>query len=308
MNKLENEYKQLMQSETPDLWSRIEAGVDAKIATGEQVARGQIASENAEVVNTDEVTKNAEKVNTDEITKKVETSKQNKVFVINWKKYSLPLVACIAAIVCVPLLLTGFIRMACGTKGAMETEDCAMVETTTTTMDCVAEETIEESAIEYATETSMDNAADIEESFMEETCEEEMAEAEDYVTQATESNADDNMTESAVEEYDNAKSANVESADADNADTGGTGANKQIKEEVSQVTHILTVTEIAVFDEKSAGSHEGGTVYYIVTEEKGECTLFVPDDTEFQIDMNGQFTIKAETTNEWYDYVLIEVL
>ena len=85
MNKLENEYKQLMQSETPDLWSRIEAGIDAKIAAGEQVARGQIASENAEVVNTNEVTESAEKIKTDEITKKVEASKQNKVFVIKVK-------------------------------------------------------------------------------------------------------------------------------------------------------------------------------------------------------------------------------
>lgn len=303
MNKLENEYKQLMQSETPDLWNRIEAGIDASLVAGEQVA-----SENAEVVNTDEVTKNAEKVKTDEIIKKVETSKQNKVIVINLRKYSLPLVACIAAIMCVPLLLTGFFRMAGGTKGAMETADCAMEETTAVTMDCAAEESIEESAAEYATETCMDDAAVIEESFMEETCEEEMAETEVYVTQSTESNADGNTTESAVDEYNNAKTAAVESTDADNADTGGTDANKQVMEETAQVTHILTVTEIAVFDEKSAGSHEGGTVYYMITEEKGECTLFVPDDSDFQIDMSGQFTIKAETTDEWYDYVLVEIL
>ncbi len=304
MNKLENEYKQLMQSETPNLWSRIEAGIDAKIAAGGQVARGQIASENAEAVNTDEVTENAEKVKTDEVTKKVETSKQNKVIVINWKKYSLPLVACIAAIMCVPILLTGFFRMAGGAKGAMETADCAMEETTAVTMDCAAEESIEESVAEYVTEDCMDDAAIIEESYIEETDEEEMAETEAYVTQATESNADERI----VDDYDNMKSADVESADAANADTGRTDADKQVMEESARVTHILTVAEIAVFDEKTAGSHEGGTVYYMNTEEKGECTLFVPDDMKFMIDANGQFTIKAETTDEWYDYVLVEIL
>lgn len=273
MNKLENEYKQLMQSETPDLWSRIEAGIDASIAISEKVANGKVASKNAE---------------------NVEAPKLNKSNVINWKKYSFPLVACIAAILCVPLLLTGFLRMAGMTKGSVEmAADCAMEETTAVTMDCAAEESIEEYAAEYATETCMDDAAVIEESFMEETCEEEMAETEVYVTQSTESNVDDNTTES---------------ADADNADTGGTDANKQVMEEIAQVTHILTVTEIAVFDEKSAGSHEGGTVYYMITEEKGECTLFVPDDSDFQIDMSGQFTIKAETTDEWYDYILVEIL
>ena len=247
MNKLENEYKQLMQSETPDLWSRIEAGIDASLVTSE-------------------------------------ASKSVRKSVVNWRKYSLPLVACIAAIMCVPLLLTGFFRMAGGTKGAAEA-DCAMVETTTATMDCVAEEAIEESAIEYATETCMD-AADTEEAFVaEEAAEEEMAETEAYSIQSTE-----------------------DGADAEGADTGGTGANKQALGEMAQATHTLTVTEIAVLDEKSAGSHEGGIVYHMVTEEKGECTLFVPDDSDYQIDMNGHFTIKAVTTDAWYDYVLLEIL
>ena len=64
MNKLENEYKQLMQSETPDLWSRIEAGIDAGLAISEKVANGKVASKNAEnveVVDTDEVAESAER-------------------------------------------------------------------------------------------------------------------------------------------------------------------------------------------------------------------------------------------------------
>jgi len=299
MNKLENEYKQLMQSETPDLWSRIEAGIDASLAASEMVESEQTANENSE---------NSEVVCTDEVTERAEASKQNKVIVINWKKYSLPLVACIAAIMCVPILLTGFFRMAGGTKGAMETADCAMEETTAVTMDCTVEESVDESVAEYATETCMDDAADIEESFIEEIAEEEVAETEAYVTQATESNADGNATENLVDEYADKKSDDVESAKADSTDTGGTDADKQAMGETLRVTHILTVTEIAVFDEKSAGSHEGGTVYYMVTEEKGECTLFVSDEADFRIDMNGQFTIKAETTDAWYDYVFVEVL
>lgn len=290
MKKLENEYKQLMQSETPDLWSRIEAGIDASLAASGKVASEQAASKNSE---------NSEVVYTDEITESAESSKQNKVFVINWRKYSLPIVACIAAILCVPLLLTGFLRMAGTTKGSVEmAADCAMEETTAVTMDCAAEESVEESVAEYVTEDSMDDAAVIEET----------AETEVYVTQATESNVDAKATEDLVDEYANTESADVGNADAYGEDTGGTDANKQATVETVQMSHILTVTEIAIFDEKSAGTHEGGTVYYIVTEEKGECTLFVPDDLDFRIDMNGQFTIKAEITDSWYDYVLVEIL
>ena len=220
MNKLENEYKQLMQSETPDLWSRIEAGIDASLVTSEAMVKEPVAGENADNV---EVLGTGEVVNIGEIAKKDEVSKLDRSNVVNWRKYSLPLVACIAAIMCVPLLLTGFFRMAGGTKGAAEA-DCAMVETTAVTMDCVPEEAIEESveesAIEYATETCMDGVADTEEAFVEEeTAEEEMAVTEAYSIQSTK-----------------------DSADAEEADTGGTGANKQALGETAQATHTLTVT------------------------------------------------------------------
>ena len=45
MKKLENEYRQLMQNEVPDLWSRIEAGIDAKIAEDEATKAVVVADE-----------------------------------------------------------------------------------------------------------------------------------------------------------------------------------------------------------------------------------------------------------------------
>ena len=122
MNKFENEYRQLMQNETPDLWSRIEAGIDAKIAAGAEV---QSLTETKTIL---------------------ETDKKKKQF--SWKKYSLPLVACIAALLFVPLMLTGFLRMAGGGRKWAETEnaaaDCAapeeMISTTSDEAEMPAEE------------------------------------------------------------------------------------------------------------------------------------------------------------------------
>ena len=52
MKKLENEYRQLMQRETPDLWSRIEAGIDAKIAAAD-VAENNVAENNVDAERTE---------------------------------------------------------------------------------------------------------------------------------------------------------------------------------------------------------------------------------------------------------------
>jgi len=119
-NRLEDEYRQLMQNETPDLWERISAGIDAKIAAdGERK-------------------KTAENV---EIGQQVKSKNRVITFV---KKYSLPLVACIAAILCVPLMLTGFLRMAGGAKSETAAADMVVTESGSMIAEAPAEQYFEE--------------------------------------------------------------------------------------------------------------------------------------------------------------------
>lgn len=253
MKKLENEYRQLMQSETPDLWSRIEAGIDAKIAEE----------------------KSAEKKPLEE-----KPVRKEKTGVKIWKRYSLPLAACIAAIICVPLLLTGFIRMASGGK-ATTTEsaadyaaaDCAAPEeTTSVTMDCA-----DEPAAAIVTEESCDE--EIDDAFVEM----ESASVENEET----------MLDGAVTE------TTTESATED---------SKQSAEDLAGLKQILTIIQISQGNEADDENRVKGIIYSLNTEEVGECTLFVPADAEFVTDMNSSITIRVETGNEEYDFVFVEIV
>lgn len=252
MKKLENEYRQLMQNEVPDLWSRIEAGVDAKIA------------ENG----------------------KIEENKKRKV--INWKKYSLPLVACIAAILCVPLLLTGVLRMTYGGKAeSAEMEaDCAVADYAAA--DCAApEETISvttDTCAAVVTDEVCDEEVDdaYEENF-EMTSDDSVAMAESQLMEEPESMLDGTTTSGATDEY------------------------KQNKEEVSELLQILTVINISKEQDETASGHKEGMIYYLDTEEVGECTIYVPVDVEFVTDMDVQLKIQVEASGEDYDFVFVGI-
>lgn len=248
MKKLENEYRQLMQNETPDLWSRIEAGIDAKIA--------------------EDAIKNVV-----EFTEKKSVHKE-KVGVNLWKKYSLPLVACIAAIICVPLLLTGFIRMASGgnTESAMLTEMAA-----DTAADCAAPE--------ETTSVTMDSADEPTAAVVTEGAYDEELLMEDSVAETTEEELTESVAQSEVAED-----------------------NKQSVEDLAGAKQVLTVTQISQSTEESGENREKGTVYYLTTEEAGECTLFVPADAQFEFDMEIQLKIQVEPGNEEYDFVFVEIV
>lgn len=284
-NRLEDEYRQLMQNETPDLWERISAGIDAKIAADKR------AEDEVEVDN--ETEKTAGVVVSMNAEHPVKIKKQGVNF---WKKYSLPLVACIAAILCVPLMVTGFLRMAGGgSKSETAEADMAVAEesyfTTTEAEDAPAEEYFEEAVMEEAaaeeapaeapesamdeeaTDGTMDNLAqDTAENFMGEKAETE-----------TESNAMQESAESEQELLDLEKE----------------------KEELTQILTVITFSaEEGVLDEERAK----GSIYYLTTVEQGECTVFVPSDLAFVIELNQQLIIVVEEGNDDYDYVFVKVV
>ena len=256
MKKLENEYRQLMQNEVPDLWSRIEAGIDAKIAESEKI--------------------------------EIKDNKKRKV--INWKKYSLPLVACIAVILCVPMLLTGFFRMAYGgeTESTEMAADCAVADYAAA--DCAEpEETMS---------VTTDNSAAV---VMNEAFDEEIDDAYEYVT---EDSAEDDGVARAESQLLSEQESMLDGAIA----SGTTDDYKQSKEEVSESIQILTVIQIAREKDETDNGREKGMVYYLDTEEMGECTLYVPVDTEFVMDMDTHLKIQVEACSEGYDFVFVGIV
>ena len=276
MKKLENEYRQLMQSETPDLWSRIEAGIDAKIAAGvveedsEEQIEEQADTEESKEDNVETVVEFAGQ-------KAAGKRKAGKNF---WKKYSLPLVACIAAVMCVPLVLTGFIRMASGgSKSAESAMDTAAA-------DMAAPEA------NYSTTTEADAPAEYyEEVVMEESVEEEAA-----VTEST--------TAETLEDCFDAEMVETESAPADE-ESAAYEEEKQMADNEESI--VLTVINLSreIDDLAEAAAREKGTIYYVTTEEEGDCTVFVPADCMMEPAPYPDFKILVKPGNEEYDYFYV---
>ena len=105
-NRLENEYRQLMQNETPDLWERIEEGIENTIQEQPE-----------------ESTENRIK---------------NKA---GRKKYIIPIAACVAACICIPAVVTGVFRPLTG-NSRKDFEECPQENMMTDgdAADCVKEE------------------------------------------------------------------------------------------------------------------------------------------------------------------------
>ena len=83
---------------------------------------------------------------------------------------------------------------------------------------------------------------------------------------------------------------------------------KQNKQEVFELVQILTVTKISQDISETDSAREKGMVYYLATEEAGECTLFVPVDLEFVPGMDVQLKIQVEACDEEYDFVLVGIV
>jgi len=273
-NRLEDEYRQLMQNETPDLWERISAGIDAKIAAdGERK-------------------KTAENV---EIGQQVKSKNRVITFV---KKYSLPLVACIAAILCVPLMLTGFLRMAGGAKSETAAADMVVTESGSMIAEAPAEQYFEEVAAEEAVfeEVALEEAAE-EEAVIEEVMEEAPAEE-----------ASDNVAMMSDSKADTEKFATTESAVKESNDLSGNCREDQNTENFIQgASKILTVISFSAQEGVLNEGNEKGTIYYLMTEEEGECSVFAPSESAFVIDLDQQLKILVSPGNDDYDYVFVEI-
>ena len=50
-----------------------------------------------------------------------------------------------------------------------------------------------------------------------------------------------------------------------------------------------------------------GTIYYLMTEEEGECSVFAPSESAFVIDLDQQLKILVSPGNDDYDYVFVEI-
>ena len=105
-NRLENEYRQLMQNETPDLWKRIEEGIENTIQ------------------------------------EQPEDSTENRIKnKAGRKKYIIHIAACVAACICIPAVVTGVFRPLTGIS-RKNFEECPQEDMMTDgdAADCVKEE------------------------------------------------------------------------------------------------------------------------------------------------------------------------
>lgn len=240
-NRLEDEYRQLKQSETPDLWDRIEAGIDK--STNESAEYGK-------------------------------HKKAGGFF----RKYSLPLAACIAAVLCVPLIAAGFLKIVGGGNMFTADADVAAEEENF----AVTAESYEEAAYDVA---SAENAA------------EEVAMAEDAAAD------DGGVTE------DNSASGSSDAApDSETEKQSGKEQSLQdLEEPFDSCQQTLTVTgyssEKGIFSEE----RKEGTIYTVTTVEQGECSVFVPADAVFNLLLNQSVRIVVEPGNGEYDYLFVRM-
>lgn len=263
-NRLEEEYRQLKQSEVPDLWGRIEAGIDAKADVRIEVGI------NAEVDD------------------KADGRKKTQIKKVSFfRKYSLPLVACIAALMCVPLMVTGFFRILSGNSKSFEAADTSPAEN-------------------YAT-TTEEKDEFLPDAYEEEACEEAVCE--------------DAAAEEVMAEQEAADSAcSQETSDATN-DTGNSGAvedemkqeseKEQAIQELAQKLDagqlIITITGFSAEEGILEEGRSVGTTYYVTTVEQGECSVFVPSDAVFLMELDQSARIVVEPGNGSYDYLFVRM-
>lgn len=258
--RLEDEYRQLMQSETPDLWDRIEAGI-----------------------------RNVEQELPEDIIP---------VDIIEEKKsrkrghYALPIVACLAACICIPLAVTGIFRTGIlrSMKGENQTADMAAPEM----------------------------AADMEENSMvtEAIAQEDAGEDDCAVVEKA---YDSEGRESGEEEA----AADTEDV-AITSDEDGTGNSSSAKEKVSgdtrgdsdsdrisdmteekeglQAAKSLHILEISSATEYTKENGESGVIYQAETSEGGLCTIYVSSAADFTMESGEEYEITVTEGTVDYDY------
>ena len=220
-NRLEEEYRQLKQSEAPDLWERIETGIDAEV---DDKADGR---------------------------KKTQIKKGS-----FFRKYSLPLVACIAALMCVPLMVTGFFRILSGNSKSFEAADTAPAEN-------------------YAT-TTEEKDEFLPDAYEEEVCEEAICE---------DAAAEEEMKQESEKEQ----------------------AIQELAQKLDAGQLIITITGFSAEEGILEEGLNVGTTYFVTTVEQGECSVFVPSDAVFLMELNQSVRIVVEPGDGSYDYLFVRM-
>lgn len=144
-NRLENEYRKLMQNETPDLWNRIEEGIENTVQ--EQPECGTV------------------------------NKIKNKA---GRKRFMLPIAACAAACICIPAVVTGVFTLPAENNGKyFEESPQENIVTGEVAADCAEEEKPAEEACEEQPEAGQEA---VKEEFAEYKCEDSAA---DLLTDGT---------------------------------------------------------------------------------------------------------------------------
>ena len=251
-NRLEDEYRQLMQSETPDLWDRIEAGIQ----------------------------------NVEQQSPK-DTKEEKKKG--SWGRDLLPIAACVAACICIPMVMTGFFRTGKSQSPMAEnqTADMAAPEQNSMATAEMADENVyrEECAV---AEEGMNNAAP-------EPMEEQRADTGAAAFDAEEDSVYDLADDIAAEK--SSSSAEQESLRSELNDM------EKEKEELQKTETIrLHIWKISSAEKYTKENGDTGMIYQAETSEGGVYTIYVSSASDFSMESGKEYEIMVTKGNEAYDY------
>lgn len=263
--RLEDEYRQLMQSETPDLWDRIEDG----IRNVEQELPEDIIPENI-----------------------IEEKKNRKR-----GHYALPIAACIAACICIPLAVTVIFRTGIFRTGILRS---------TKGENQMADMAAPEMAADME-ENSMVTEAIAEEEAGEDDCavEEKVYGSEDREAGEEEPAADTEAVAITSDEDGTANSSSAtEKVSGDTREDSGSDRMTDMTEEKEglQAAKSLHILEISSATEYTKENGESGVVYQAATSEGGLCTIYVPSAADFTMESGEEYEITVTEGTEDYDY------
>lgn len=255
MKNLNNEYEQLVGENVPDLWDRIELGIDAI----EQ--QKKVQELNAEKEETPEKESDTSKID-DNDQKKVIPMKRN-----SWARRYIPLVATAAVMVFgIMIFLTSNDLLRMGAKSsAPQMSDVAA----TSTAEAAAEAVYEDSDASYVEETG---------SFAEETCEESASENMAYAETAYE----DEREEAASEEAPSEEAAREEVKAVNDVSKQKVFAGQLLQAE--KENYVLISTEDGDFNLLLVPEKFKEQVQKLMDEKKTvEATCEVTESLEYQI-------------------------
>lgn len=263
-NKLEDEYRQLMQSQTPDLWDRIEAGIQ----NVEQKQPEKLENQDSKT----ESHKAKDSGIEDPGNRNGKTKRKQR----NRGRYALPVAACVAACICIPLAITGVLKTGIlrPMKAENQAADMAMPE--------MAEDSMADA--ELAEEEAMDEGAPEEPGAGEECA---AAKGTDDASQRYGADTGNASQDAAEDNAYNRGSADGEGTDSLAGTTMATemADQAQEKEELQKQQsirlHILEITSSQDFTKEDG---KNGILYRVRTVENDACTVYVDSLDDFSLE------------------------